>query len=86
MPCGVDEWIHVNCAIWSAEVYEEVSGTLRCVQTAITRGCRLVSPHTTYPHSSYALTPHTPSLVTHPYSSHTLTITYSHITHTLTEV
>lgn len=43
LPCGVDEWIHVNCAIWSAEAYEEHSGILRCVHTAISRGIRMVS-------------------------------------------
>ena len=43
LPCGgVDEWIHVNCALWSAEVYEDNSGLLYCVHTAISRGLRLV--------------------------------------------
>lgn len=42
VPCGVDEWVHVNCAVWSAEVYEEHSGILRCVHTAISRGARMV--------------------------------------------
>ena len=43
LPCTVDEWVHANCAVWSAEVYEECSGVLRDVHTAISRGTRLVS-------------------------------------------
>ena len=35
--------MHANCAVWSAEVYEECSGLLRDVHTAISRGTRLVS-------------------------------------------
>ena len=42
LPCTVDEWVHANCAVWSAEVYEECSGLLRDVHTAISRGTRLV--------------------------------------------
>ena len=42
LPCGCGEWVHINCAIWSAEVYEELSGVLRCVHAAISRGTRLV--------------------------------------------
>lgn len=49
MPCGVDEWVHVNCAIWSAEAYEEQSGILRCVHTAISRGMRMVSKNVLFP-------------------------------------
>ena len=45
VPCGVDEWVHVNCAVWSAEVYEEHNGILRCVHTAISRGLRMVRGH-----------------------------------------
>ncbi len=37
-----DEWVHINCALWSAEVYEEVDGTLQNVQTALKRGRSLV--------------------------------------------
>lgn len=40
---GQDDWVHVNCALWSAEVYEEVDGTLQNVHGAITRGKQLVS-------------------------------------------
>ena len=43
LPCGVDEWVHVNCAVWSAEVYEECSGVLCAVHAAISRGKMLVS-------------------------------------------
>ena len=44
LPCGaVDDWIHVNCALWSAEVYEDYPGLLYSVHTAVSRGLRLVS-------------------------------------------
>ncbi|XP_055949307.1 uncharacterized protein LOC129983733 [Argiope bruennichi] len=36
--CGQDEWIHVNCAIWSAEVFQQQDGSLRNVHPAISRG------------------------------------------------
>jgi histone-lysine N-methyltransferase MLL4 len=39
---GQDEWVHINCALWSAEVYEEVDGTLQNVAGAISRGRHLV--------------------------------------------
>ena len=43
LPCGgVEEWAHVNCALWSAEVYEDTNGYLCSVHTAIGRGLRLV--------------------------------------------
>ena len=42
LPCGMDKWVHVNCAVWSAEVYEEHSGLLGMVHTAINRGAQLV--------------------------------------------
>ena len=32
----------MNCAVWSAEVYEECSGALCAVHTAISRGKMLV--------------------------------------------
>ncbi|KAG8190119.1 hypothetical protein JTE90_026689 [Oedothorax gibbosus] len=35
--CGQDDWIHVNCAMWSAEVFEQ-QGSLRNVYPAIARG------------------------------------------------
>ena len=40
---GQDDWVHVNCALWSAEVYEEVDGTLQNVHAAVVRGKQLVS-------------------------------------------
>ena len=44
LPCGaLDDWIHVNCALWSAEVYEDYPGLLYSVHTAVCRGLRLVS-------------------------------------------
>ena len=43
LPCGgMDEWVHVNCALWSAEVYEDTNGYLCSVHAAIGRGLRLV--------------------------------------------
>ncbi|GBL83584.1 Histone-lysine N-methyltransferase 2A [Araneus ventricosus] len=36
--CGQDEWIHVNCAMWSAEVFQQQDGSLRNVHPAISRG------------------------------------------------
>ncbi|XP_054717366.1 uncharacterized protein LOC129226762 [Uloborus diversus] len=36
--CGQDDWIHVNCAVWSAEVLEQEDGSLRNVHPAIARG------------------------------------------------
>lgn len=39
---GQDEWVHANCALWSAEVFEEVNGSLQNVHSAITRGKQMV--------------------------------------------
>ena len=36
-----NEWVHVNCALWSSEVYEEVDGSLQNVEKALTRGSKL---------------------------------------------
>ena len=36
-----NEWIHVNCALWSSEVYEEVDGSLQNVGQAQSRGAKL---------------------------------------------
>lgn len=35
--CGNDLWVHVNCALWSNEVYEEVDGALQKVFDALAR-------------------------------------------------
>ncbi|KAG0418774.1 hypothetical protein HPB47_004610, partial [Ixodes persulcatus] len=35
---GQDDWVHVNCALWSAEVFEHVDGSLHRVHSAIWRG------------------------------------------------
>ncbi|XP_033122773.1 uncharacterized protein LOC117121643 [Anneissia japonica] len=35
---GQDEWIHINCGLWSAEVFEEIDGSLVNVHSAISRG------------------------------------------------
>lgn len=39
---GQDDWVHVNCALWSAEVYEEGDGSLQAVHAAMARGRKLV--------------------------------------------
>ncbi|PVD27577.1 hypothetical protein C0Q70_12739 [Pomacea canaliculata] len=38
---GQDDWVHVNCALWSAEVFEEADGTLQNVHVAMVRGRQL---------------------------------------------
>lgn len=43
---GVDEWVHINCGLWSAEVFEDDYGCLQNVQTAICRGRQMVSNKT----------------------------------------
>lgn len=35
---GQDEWLHVNCGLWSSEVYEEDDGGLQNVFIAVSRG------------------------------------------------
>ncbi|KAK7886679.1 hypothetical protein WMY93_026300 [Mugilogobius chulae] len=35
---GQNEWAHVNCCLWSAEVFEEDYGALLHVHSAVTRG------------------------------------------------
>lgn len=35
--------MHVNCALWSAEVYEEINGTLQMVHAALARSRKLVT-------------------------------------------
>ncbi|XP_040183040.1 histone-lysine N-methyltransferase 2B [Rana temporaria] len=35
---GQNEWTHINCAIWSAEVFEENDGSLKNVHAAVARG------------------------------------------------
>lgn len=35
---GQDEWLHVNCGLWSSEVYEEEDGGLQNVYVAVSRG------------------------------------------------
>ncbi|CAH2318302.1 histone-lysine N-methyltransferase 2B [Pelobates cultripes] len=38
---GQNEWTHINCAIWSAEVFEEDDGSLKNVHAAVARGRQL---------------------------------------------
>lgn len=37
---GSDTWVHVNCALWSKEVFEEDSGQLTGLSAALRRGSR----------------------------------------------
>ena len=37
----VNKWVHLNCALWSEEVYETVSGALVNVETALKTGSKL---------------------------------------------
>lgn len=39
---GQDDWAHINCCLWSAEVYEENSALLQ-VHSAVSRGRHLVN-------------------------------------------
>lgn len=39
---GQNEWTHVNCALWSAEVFEDDDGSLKNVHMAVLRGKQLV--------------------------------------------
>ncbi|XP_035896138.1 histone-lysine N-methyltransferase trithorax isoform X2 [Anopheles stephensi] len=36
--CGQNNWVHTNCALWSAEVFEEIDGSLQNVHSAASRG------------------------------------------------
>ncbi|XP_060107615.1 histone-lysine N-methyltransferase 2A [Heteronotia binoei] len=38
---GQNEWTHVNCALWSAEVFEDEDGSLKNVHVAVIRGKQL---------------------------------------------
>ncbi|KAM9359312.1 histone-lysine N-methyltransferase 2A [Symphorus nematophorus] len=38
---GQNEWTHVNCALWSAEVFEDDDGALKNVHMAVLRGKQL---------------------------------------------
>lgn len=40
--CGQDDWVHVNCALWSAEVFEQNDGSLQNVHLAVSRGRMMV--------------------------------------------
>lgn len=39
--CGHNQWVHTNCAMWSAEVFEEIDGSLQNVHSAISRGKKI---------------------------------------------
>ncbi|XP_072548211.1 histone-lysine N-methyltransferase 2A [Salminus brasiliensis] len=38
---GQNEWVHVNCALWSAEVFEDDDGSLKNVHMAVSKGRQL---------------------------------------------
>ncbi|GCB71718.1 hypothetical protein scyTo_0001678 [Scyliorhinus torazame] len=38
---GQNEWTHINCALWSAEVFEDDDGSLKNVHIAVIRGKQL---------------------------------------------
>lgn len=42
MYIGQNDWTHVNCALWSAEVFEDDDGSLKNVHMAVLRGKQLV--------------------------------------------
>ncbi|CAF0790054.1 unnamed protein product [Rotaria sordida] len=37
----IGQWCHLNCALWSSEVYETVSGALMCVEQAFQRSINM---------------------------------------------
>ena len=43
--CGNDLWAHVNCALWSNEVFEEVDGALQHVLDALARSANSRCTH-----------------------------------------
>ncbi|XP_013929455.1 PREDICTED: histone-lysine N-methyltransferase 2A-like isoform X2 [Thamnophis sirtalis] len=46
---GQNEWSHVNCALWSAEVLEEEDGSLKNVHVAVIRGKQLFDNQSNMP-------------------------------------
>lgn len=44
----VDLWVHLNCALWSLEVYETLNGALMNVEAAVKRGITTVSSGNQY--------------------------------------
>lgn len=45
LPCGEDTWVHTNCAVWSAETYEDDEGRLHEVYRALSRGKKVICGH-----------------------------------------
>lgn len=41
----VDKWVHLNCALWSDEVYETVNGALMNVETVLQQSLTAVCVH-----------------------------------------
>ena len=42
---NVDQWVHLNCALWSEDVYETVNGALMNVETALKQSSTLSCTH-----------------------------------------
>ena len=42
LPCGMDAWVHVNCASWSSEVFEKEEGVLSHVSSAANRAHKTI--------------------------------------------
>ena len=40
---GINEWVHLNCCLWSREVYETIGGALKTVGAAVKRAKLTVS-------------------------------------------
>ena len=52
----LDAWVHLNCALWSYEVYETQNGALMNVGDAIKRGEKTVINHNDFIKSSIRFT------------------------------
>ena len=44
-PLDSGAWVHLNCALWSSEVYESVGGELLCVTSALQRAKKTACAH-----------------------------------------
>ena len=59
-----DKWVHLNCALWSAEVYETLNGALMNVDVAVNRGknqdCSLCNKKGSFISSKFTTIPFAP--------------------------
>ena len=62
MYVGQNEWLHLNCCLWSSIVFENMNGTLQNVFTALSYGRHLVSPHLLFGEQSLSVTRHCANL------------------------